>query len=320
LGTQKLAELKKTGITKFLEFRIKDATGEWHYLEASANLIESQDGKDINILTIGRDVTTRKQAQEELELLYQTEKGLRFALEKEINTRAEFFRALVHELKTPLTPIVASSETIMDLIEDKMFKKLAENVYQGALRLNNRVDELLDISRGELGILKLDCQPMDMGLLIQDTANYIKAQIAHNHQILIVDIPDYLPQINADESRLRQVLLNLLNNAMKFTPSGGRILLKARSDQELLTVEVQDTGDGIDEEEQSRLFKPYNRIEEDRQHFSGLGLGLALSKQLIDLHGGKISVSSQKGQGSTFSFSLAINPPSNLNLENSTQA
>jgi signal transduction histidine kinase len=179
-------------------------------------------------------------------------------------------------------------------------------VYQGALRLNSRVDELLDMSRGELGMLKLDRQPMDMGFLIQDVANDVRAQVANNHQILVVDIHDSLPLITADESRLRQVLLNLLNNAIKFTPSGGQILLRARSTPETLTVEVQDTGRGIDESEQERLFQPYNRIEEDRQHFSGLGLGLALSKQLIDLHGGKLSVVSQKGKGSTFSFVLAV--------------
>jgi PAS domain S-box-containing protein len=303
------ARIKEQNKTKLTELRFLDASGIWHNMEVSANLLEAQDGKGFNILTIARDITARKQAQDELEILYQTEKNLRFALEKEINTRAEFFRALVHELKTPLTPVVASSETMMELIEDKLIKKLAENVYQGATRLNNRVDELLDISRGEMGMLKLDCQPMDMAVLIKDTASYVNAQIKNNHQTLKMELPETLHQITADESRLRQVLLNLLNNSIKFTPTGGEILIRARSDQEFLVVEVQDTGSGIDESEQARLFQPYNRIESDRQHFSGLGLGLALSKQLIDLHGGKINVVSQKGKGSTFSFSLPVKPP-----------
>lgn len=303
------ARIEEQNKTKLTELRFLDASGIWHNMEVSANLLEDQDGKGFNILTIARDITSRKQAQDELEILYQTEKNLRFALEKEINTRAEFFRALVHELKTPLTPVVASSETMMELIEDKLLKKLAENVYQGATRLNNRVDELLDISRGEMGMLKLDCQPMDMAVLIKDIANYVSAQIKNNHQTLKVEMPETLLHITADESRLRQVLLNLLNNSIKFTPTGGEILIRARSDQEFLVVEVQDNGSGIDESEQARLFQPYNRIESDRQHFSGLGLGLALSKQLIDLHGGKISVVSQKGKGSTFSFSLPVKPP-----------
>jgi PAS domain S-box-containing protein len=303
------ADLNRLSVSQLIEFRFKDSTGNWHNMEASGNLIETPDGKGFNILMIARDITARKQAQEELEILFQAEKNLRFALEKEINTRAEFFRAVVHELKTPLTPIVASSETMMDLIEDKMFKKLAENVFKGAIRLNTRVDELLDMSRGELGILKLDRQPMDPGLLIRDVADYIKAQTTNNKQNLLVDVPDSLPHINADESRLRQVLLNLLDNAMKFTPQGGQIYLRAKCDMKNLIVEVQDTGRGIDESEQARLFKPYNRIEEDRQHFSGLGLGLALSKQLIELHGGQLKVCSQKGQGSTFTFVLSINAP-----------
>jgi PAS domain S-box-containing protein len=304
-----IARIEEQKKTKLMELRLVDARGTWHNMEVSINIIEAQNGHGFNILTIARDITSRKQAQDEMEILYQTEKNLRFALEKEINTRAEFFRALVHELKTPLTPVVASSETMMDLVEDKLIKKLAENVYQGAIRLNTRVDELLDISRGEMGMLKLDFQPMDMAVLIKDIANYITAQIDNNHQILKVDLPEHLLQITADESRLRQVLLNLVNNSMKFTPTGGEIRIRARSDQEYLTVEVKDTGSGIDKSEQARLFQPYNRIESDRQHFSGLGLGLALSKQLINLHGGQISVVSQKGKGSTFTFSLPAHPP-----------
>jgi PAS domain S-box-containing protein len=299
------ADPNRLDVIKLIEFRLKDSSGVWHNMESSCNLIETPDGKGFNILMIARDITARKQAQDEMEILLQAEKNLRLALEKEINTRAEFFRALVHELKTPLTPIVASSETMMDLIEDKMFKKLAENVYQGAIRLNSRVDELLDMSRGELGMLKLDRQPMDMGLLIRDVADFIRTQIAKNDQVLIVEVPDSLPHINADESRLRQVLLTLLNNAMKFTPRGGHIYIRAKSDQRLLNVEIQDTGRGIDEAEQARLFQPYNRIEEDRQHFSGLGL--ALCKQLIDLHGGQLTLCSQKGMGSTFTFTLTVN-------------
>jgi signal transduction histidine kinase len=100
--------------------------------------------------------------------------------------------------------------------------------------------------------------------------------------------------------------MNLLNNAFKFTPSGGQITLEARQDGANLVVEVRDTGPGISDEDQMRLFSPYFRRVEDRERLSGLGLGLALSKKLVELHGGKIWVKSKKGEGSTFSFSIPL--------------
>jgi signal transduction histidine kinase len=106
---------------------------------------------------------------------------------------------------------------------------------------------------------------------------------------------------------LRQVTQNLLVNATKFTPEGGTITLRAREENGSIVVEVQDTGYGIPEEEQRRLFRPYHRQIGDREHLSGLGLGLALCKNLVQLHGGRIWVRSQEGKGSTFSFSIPIN-------------
>jgi signal transduction histidine kinase len=123
---------------------------------------------------------------------------------------------------------------------------------------------------------------------------------------LNLDLPVYLPQLRADEGRLRQVVLNLVSNASKFTPDGGMITIKAREMAGEMVVEVRDTGRGISEEEGQRLFEPYHRLESDREHLSGLGLGLALCKTLVELHGGRIWVESQPGQGSTFSFSVPL--------------
>jgi signal transduction histidine kinase len=110
----------------------------------------------------------------------------------------------------------------------------------------------------------------------------------------------------ADEERLRQVVLNLLINASKFTPEGGKITLKAREEDGHLVIEVQDTGSGILEEEQERLFQPYHRQVSDRERLSGLGLGLALCKYLVELHNGKIWVESKMGEGSTFAFTIPL--------------
>jgi signal transduction histidine kinase len=203
---------------------------------------------------------------------------------------------------------VVSSETLMDFIEEATLKNLVKNVYNGAIRLNSRVDELLDISRGELGMLRVHCEPMNLAPLIDEVAKYIQPQLDHKRQTLILAAPYALPLILGDESRLRQVLLNLLNNSMKYTPEGGQITLTTSLHRNELIVSVRDTGKGIDVSEQDKLFLPYNQIEGDKETYSGLGLGLALCKQFVELHQGKIWVESQKGRGATFSFSLPIVP------------
>jgi signal transduction histidine kinase len=112
--------------------------------------------------------------------------------------------------------------------------------------------------------------------------------------------------VRADQVRLRQIVLNLLNNALNYTPEGGRIILRAGQKDANLVVEVEDNGPGIAEEEHQHMFEPYHRMEVAGERLSGLGLGLALCKMLVDLHGGQIWVKSRVGKGSTFSFSLPL--------------
>jgi signal transduction histidine kinase len=220
--------------------------------------------------------------------------------------RVEFTRVLVHELKTPLTPIVASSKLLVNELREEPWSSLARNIAQGASNLNNRIDELLDLARGEIGILHLELEPVVPLQLLHEVSNDMAPVASSHRQSLILDLPPSLPLVWADKNRLRQVVLNLLNNAFKFTPAEGKITLKAREKGANLIVEVEDTGRGISEEEQQRLFEPYYRVEDDRQRLSGLGLGLALCKTLVELHGGQIWVKSQKGKGSTFSFSVPL--------------
>ena len=142
--------------------------------------------------------------------------------------------------------------------------------------------------------------------LLQEVAGEIKPMVSKWGQSLILDLPSSLPLIRADEGRLRQIVLNLITNASKFTPEGGKIILRAWQRDTKLVVECQDTGSGIAKEDQGRLFDAYHRVESDRERFSGLGLGLALCKKLVELHGGRIWVESEDGKGSTFSFSLPL--------------
>jgi signal transduction histidine kinase len=120
------------------------------------------------------------------------------------------------------------------------------------------------------------------------------------------DFPDSISTVQAATGRLRQGVLNILNNACKFTPPGGKIFFRTKEEGDILITDIEDTGPGISEEDQERLFDPYFRKVGDRERLSGLGLGLALAKRLVELHGGEMRMQSKKGKGSIFSFSLPV--------------
>ena len=252
------------------------------------------------------DITEREQAKAKLQEIYRQERKLRQELEAEVQRRIEFTRALVHELKTPLTPVLASSELLATEIHEEPWMSIARNIYRGASNLNKRIDELLDLAKVEIGMLELNQKPIDVRPLLRGIADDMAAVASGNGQSLTLALAPSLPLVWADEERLRQVVLNLLVNATKFTPKGGNVTLKAKTKDTTVVVEVEDTGPGISEEEQQRLFQSYHRRINDREHLSGLGLGLALCKNLVELHGGKIWVESQVGKGSTFSFSIPL--------------
>ena len=252
------------------------------------------------------NITERERAQEKLEELYEQERKLRKELEAEAQRRIEFTRALVHELKTPLTPVLSSSELLLSELHEEPWASIARNIYRGAANLSNRIDELLDLAKVEIGILQLSPGRVDARQLLHGIADDMAVVVSNNGQSLVVALPSSLPLVWADKERLRQVVLNLLINASKFTPEGGKITLKAKEKDASLVVEIQDTGPGIPEEEQQRLFQPYHRQITDREHLSGLGLGLALCKYLVELHSGKIWVESQVSEGSTFGFSIPL--------------
>ena len=287
------------------KYRIVNKDGQIRWLLESVASIQYQ-GKRA-VLGHAMDITESELAQAKLEESYEKERRLRQELELEVQRRVEFTRALVHELKTPLTPIMSSSDLLVSGLKEEPWLSVAQNIQRGAINLNKRIGELLDLARGEIGMLRLNPKRVDVLKLLQLTGSEMSVVASSNGQILKVELPPSLPMPWADEDRLRQIIQNLLVNATKFTPEGGTITLRAREQNGSLIVEVQDTGYGIPEEEQRRLFRPYHRQIGDREHLSGLGLGLALCKNLVQLHGGRIWVQSQEGKGALFSFSIPIN-------------
>jgi signal transduction histidine kinase len=218
-----------------------------------------------------------------------------------------FIDTLSHELKTPLTSIIAAAGLLAEELQttaDESHQKLIQTIIHNANTLETRLAELLDIVKTGSGKLQLQLEPVDIKSLVLGTCMQISPLLRGKGQKLKTEVPDSLPIIRGDGQKLEQVLLNLMNNATKFTPEGGNISVRVRKQDTGLVIEVQDDGIGIAKEQQSRLFKPYSRLSSDRQRHPGLGLGLALSKQVVELHGGRIWVDSEPGKGSTFSFFL----------------
>ncbi|AKG53354.1 hypothetical protein DGWBC_0678 [Dehalogenimonas sp. WBC-2] len=263
-------------------------------------------GEKLVALSISRDISIRKKAEQTLTGLYNREKELRQALETEIGKRIDFTRSLVHELKTPLTPLIASGEALLEILEGEVELRLAGNIYRGALNLERRINDLLDFARGEMGVLKVSRQQLQVTPLLLDLAAEISPQFDRKHQSLELVLADRIPPVMADEDRLRQILLNLLTNAAKFTPRGGQITLAAQVSGKMLRLSVSDTGRGISAAEQVNIFQPYYRVERDADPNDGMGIGLALCKMLVTLQGGEIWFNSEKGQGSIFYFTLPL--------------
>ncbi|MEL7562837.1 two-component regulator propeller domain-containing protein [Dehalogenimonas sp. 4OHTPN] len=243
----------------------------------------------------------------ELEQQYEKERALHEELEREIKRRIQFTRALVHELKTPLTPMVSASDALANGLQAPLWHNLAEQLRQGAVSLNHRIDELLDLAKGEIGILTITPEPTDIKELLEDITAFMFVQAQKQHHSLSLELTEPIPQISLDRERIWQVILNLLNNAFKFTPDGGEIRLHAEVKGNMLVVAVDDNGSGFTSEQQKRLFEPYHQNTYDRERLSGLGIGLALSKILVELHGGTIEVHSIRNKGSRVWFNLPIN-------------
>jgi signal transduction histidine kinase len=172
-------------------------------------------------------------------------------------------------------------------------------------RLETLIDDLLDTARIEMGKIELKHTPLDLMPLIQEVARALRPQTARKGQWLTLELAEALPAVVGDADRIRQILTNLLSNALKYTPAGGRITITARENAGCVRVAVQDTGIGLTRHEQAQLFTPFFRAQhETTQRAGGMGLGLAITRALVELHGGAMTVTSVPGQGSTFSFTL----------------
>jgi signal transduction histidine kinase len=224
--------------------------------------------------------------------------------------KSRFLANMSHELRTPLTSVIGFSEML--LTEDTgpltaMQRDFLETVARNGRHLLELIGELLDLSKIEAGRLTLQVEALDLREVFVEAAASVRAQVERRGHRLDVEDGAAALAVRADRVRVRQVLLNLLSNAIKFTPDGGRISISGRSDDggREVRVEVRDSGIGIAPDDQAKLFTEFTQLDASAsRQYEGTGLGLALSRRLIELHGGLIGVQSAPGQGSTFWFTL----------------
>jgi two-component system, OmpR family, phosphate regulon sensor histidine kinase PhoR len=219
--------------------------------------------------------------------------------------RRDFISNLSHELRTPLASLRALAETLQDgaLDDPPAARRFVDQIQIEVDALTQMVNELLELSRIESGRFALDRSPVAAYDLLASASERMQLQAERAHLSLRVECAPDLPNVQIDEQRLEQVLVNLIHNSVKFTRPGGEIVLFAEPEHESVRFAVRDTGVGIPEDDISRIFERFYRVDKSRAG-SGTGLGLSIAKHIVEAHGGKIWVESREGQGSTFYFTI----------------
>ncbi|NLM51480.1 MAG: cell wall metabolism sensor histidine kinase WalK [Firmicutes bacterium] len=221
--------------------------------------------------------------------------------------RRDFVANVSHELRTPMTSIQGFVEAILDgvVTDEKSRNRYLQIILAETVRLNRLVNDLLDLSYLETGKLTWQLEPIKLPPLLTQVADKLQPQLQQQSLVLQMQVPDNLPLVLGNYDRIEQVLVNLLSNAIAFTPSGGQITLSAKDIGKQVCISVTDTGPGIPEAEQHLVWQRFHKVDKARtRNLGGTGLGLPIVKQIVEAHGGTVGLKSVLGQGSTFYFTL----------------
>jgi signal transduction histidine kinase len=231
-------------------------------------------------------------------------------LEAASRHKSEFLANMSHELRTPLNAILGFSEVLAERMFGEVNAKQAEylqDILSSGRHLLSLINDILDLSKVEAGRLELELGRFHLPTALDNALTLVRERATRHGITLTQAVDPGVADIVADERKVKQILLNLLSNAVKFTPEGGRVGLTATAAEKAITIAVRDTGIGIAPEDQAAIFEEFRQVgREDARKQEGTGLGLTLAKKFVELHGGRIWVESQVGQGSTFSFTLPV--------------
>lgn len=281
-----------------IDHRIILPGGEERWVHEAAIATIGKDGRPISLSGTVQDITERKHAEHNL--MHAKEEAERASLAKSV-----FLSRMSHELRTPLNAILGFSQVLqLDTISDEQ-RQFVDEIRNAGDHLLLLISELLDMSRIESGRMMVVMQSVMLSDVMNSAVNLIGGIVDENDLELSVEC-DESHHVIADTARLRQVLVNILSNAAKYNKKSGSIRVRCQSQNGVIRISITDTGIGIKPEYIDRLFMPFERLDAERSGVDGAGIGLALSKQLVELMNGRIGVESTPGQGSTFWIELVI--------------
>ncbi|HYN56553.1 MAG TPA: GAF domain-containing protein [Motilibacterales bacterium] len=221
--------------------------------------------------------------------------------------KSEFLASMSHELRTPLNAIIGFSEVLLERMFGDLNPRQDEylrDIHSSGHHLLALLNDILDLSKVEAGQMVLDIASVDLRPLLDGCVGFVRERALRHGLTVTVEVEDDTAQVEADELRLRQVVLNLLTNAVKFTPDGGRVSVRAYRDGDEVAITVTDTGIGVPEADRDRIFESFQQGGRTPGAQEGTGLGLTLTRRIVDLHGGRMWLTSSEGRGSTFGLAI----------------
>ena len=304
---QAFRELQVTGYLRYEDLPLQSREGKVRQVEFVSNVYE-EDGQQVIQCNI-RDITDRKRAEEERRVLLAGARVARAEADTANGIKDEFLATVSHELRTPLNAILGWSQLLASgNLDEQESKRALETILRNARAQREIIDDLLDISRIITGKLRLDVRPVELATMIEAVVDGVRpAADARNIHLQTVTDPQINP-ISGDPDRLQQIIWNLLSNAIKFTPQGGRVEVRLERIDSHVEITISDTGQGIDAELLLHAFDRFRQSDSSttRRH-GGLGLGLSIVRQLVELHGGTVTAESPGvGEGTTFKVILPV--------------
>jgi len=291
-----------------------DKEGKTIYFHCAANVaLRDKQGEPTAVIETSKDITERKRMDEALQ-----EKTRQ--LEVASQAKSAFLASMSHELRTPLNAIVGFSELMLDGVTGEINdeqRQCLSDVLNSGQHLLNLINDVLDLSKVEAGKIELKLENLNLANIIDGVLQTMKPIIDEHKHKMAVTMADGFPEVYADKSRLRQVLLNLLGNAIKFTPPGGELRIEVNKEGDWCQVSMIDNGIGIKKEDQEHIFEVFTQVDTlPKDMREGTGLGLAITKQFIEAIGGCVGVESKYGKGSNFTFTLPLAREGEPYLEN----